>query len=347
MKLLIITQVVDKDHPILGFFHRWIKEFAKCCDTVYVICLQEGKHNLPNNVIVMSLGKEKRRSRILYLVNFYRFIFKSVFIRRVDRIFVHMNEIYILLLTPLLPVLKLKGVELTWWKAHGHLGKLTKMTRFVPDKIFTSSAGGFSIDTPKRYIVGQGIDTDFFSFCAEGHDMQKIISVGRLSPVKHHEEVIEVVGEAKKQGLSLKAAIIGPTDEKRPDYKETLVNMIRQKGLSDQVQILSAQTQTEMRETYRTAGFIINASDTDSLDKVVLEAMACGVIPVTSTKAYESVLSPFGLFVPKRDIPSIVSAMKYVYDMSAKGQNDLRHKLRSIVERRHSLSSLVNKIIKI
>ena len=29
MNLLLITQKIDKDDPILGFFHRWVEEFAK------------------------------------------------------------------------------------------------------------------------------------------------------------------------------------------------------------------------------------------------------------------------------------------------------------------------------
>lgn len=29
VKLLIITQKIDINDPILGFFHKWIEEFAK------------------------------------------------------------------------------------------------------------------------------------------------------------------------------------------------------------------------------------------------------------------------------------------------------------------------------
>ncbi|MCD5381655.1 MAG: hypothetical protein LR008_03730, partial [Candidatus Pacebacteria bacterium] len=62
MKLLIITQVLDTEHPILGFFHRWVEEFAKHCEQVHVICLQEGRHDLPDNVTVHSLGKESHQT---------------------------------------------------------------------------------------------------------------------------------------------------------------------------------------------------------------------------------------------------------------------------------------------
>jgi len=58
MKLLIITQAVDTTDSNLGFFHGWIEEFARHCSKVTVICLREGKHSLPTNVRVLSLGKE-------------------------------------------------------------------------------------------------------------------------------------------------------------------------------------------------------------------------------------------------------------------------------------------------
>jgi len=77
MKLLIITQIVDRDDAILGFFHRWIEEFAKHCEQITVICLKEGKHNLPKNVQVLSLGKEDGASKVRYLFNFYRFVWNE------------------------------------------------------------------------------------------------------------------------------------------------------------------------------------------------------------------------------------------------------------------------------
>lgn len=58
MRLLVVTQAVDKQDPVLGFFHRWLEEFAKHADQLIVICLREGTHSLPSNVRIYSLGKE-------------------------------------------------------------------------------------------------------------------------------------------------------------------------------------------------------------------------------------------------------------------------------------------------
>lgn len=56
---MIVTQKVDVNDPILGFFHRWVEEFAKHFERITVICLQKGEYNLPANVKVFSLGKEE------------------------------------------------------------------------------------------------------------------------------------------------------------------------------------------------------------------------------------------------------------------------------------------------
>ena len=76
MRLLICTQAVDLDDPVLSFFHRWLVEFSKHCESVHVICLREGRHELPPNVFIHSLGKESGRSQVKYVARFYRYIFR-------------------------------------------------------------------------------------------------------------------------------------------------------------------------------------------------------------------------------------------------------------------------------
>ena len=40
MKLLIITQAIDENNPVMGFFVRWVEEFSKHCEKITVICSQ-------------------------------------------------------------------------------------------------------------------------------------------------------------------------------------------------------------------------------------------------------------------------------------------------------------------
>src|SRR3989344_2582413 len=99
MRLLICTQAVDKDDRVLGFFHTWLIEFAKHFKQITIICLKEGAHTLPNNVLVYSLGKEKGHpphlSKLVYAWRFVRLAWKLR--KNYDAVFVHMNQEYVLL----------------------------------------------------------------------------------------------------------------------------------------------------------------------------------------------------------------------------------------------------------
>ena len=99
MKLLIVTQTVDIKDPVLGFFVRWIEEFAKHVEHIEIICLKEGQYTLPSNVRVHSLGKEKNLPlfvrRILYAVRFKFFVWRLR--HDYDAVFVHMNPEYVVL----------------------------------------------------------------------------------------------------------------------------------------------------------------------------------------------------------------------------------------------------------
>src|ERR1700733_6884068 len=97
MKLLILTQKIDKDDGVLGFFHGWVKEFSSHFDQVTVICLGKGEYSLPPNVQVFSLGKEKESggSKLFYIFNFYKYIWQER--NNYDAVFVHMNQEYVLL----------------------------------------------------------------------------------------------------------------------------------------------------------------------------------------------------------------------------------------------------------
>jgi len=86
MKLLIVTQKVDIQDDNLGFFHRWIEGFAEHYESIVVICLQKREFNLPANVRVLSLGKEKNfqfSTKSCVATSLLYAIFKFEFIRKI------------------------------------------------------------------------------------------------------------------------------------------------------------------------------------------------------------------------------------------------------------------------
>jgi hypothetical protein len=157
MRLLITTQAVDLDDPALGFFHGWLKEFARHTESVEVICLTQGRHDLPANVRVHSLGKtsqdEKVRfvSRILYVVRFYRSIWKLRGDH--DAVFVHMNPEYVVL-GGLLWRLWRKNIGL--WYVHKSVTPQLRIAIMLADLVFTVAPESLRVITRKLRVVGHG-----------------------------------------------------------------------------------------------------------------------------------------------------------------------------------------------
>ena len=107
LKILYLTQSVDKNDNLLAPFYKWLKLIASQVKQISAVCLREGEHgDLPGNIAVKSLGKEKGEGRRGYLRNFYQAVWPLFKSKQVDLVFVHMTEINVLLVWPLgkLPV---------------------------------------------------------------------------------------------------------------------------------------------------------------------------------------------------------------------------------------------------
>lgn len=281
MKLLIVTQTVDTDDPILGFFVRWIEEFAKHAERVEVICLKEGKHELPMNVRVHSLGKERGGSRVSYILNFYRFLWR--FRREYDAVFVHMNPEYVLLGGPFW---RLLGKRVALWYTHKNVDTKLRLASWLANVIFTASKESFRIRTSKVRVMGHGIDTEFFSPDGRIARGTAVLSAGRLSPTKRHDLIIRAA-----EYFPNDVRIVGDGPEHH-HLKELAMSL----SLASRVHFLGAYTQAELQEEYRKAWVFVHMSETGSLDKVVLEALACG-LPVITTSTILSDL-PVTVTVP-------------------------------------------------
>src|SRR5581483_1556903 len=153
MRLLVITQAVDRDDPVLGFFHRWLEALAPTVERLEVVCLREGRHDLPKNVSVHSLGKPA--SRFAYVLNLYRYIFSL----RYDAVFVHMNEEYVLLGGILW---RLMGTKVVLWRNHKMGSWRTRLAVSLSSVVCHTSREAFVAYSKKAILMPAGIDTDSF-----------------------------------------------------------------------------------------------------------------------------------------------------------------------------------------
>ncbi len=339
MKLLIVTQVIDTEHPILGFFHRWVEELAKHCEQVQVICLQAGTYNLPPHVTVHSLGKEAGKGRLVYLVRFFKLIW--VLRRQYDTVFVHMNQLYVILGAP---VWRILGKRIGLWYAHGTVSSSLRLATFLTHIVFTSTSEGFRINTKKLVLVGQGIDTkQFVSGARSPSKTVHLITVGRISTSKNIDTLLQACALLKQRGQEFRFKIVGvATTESEKMYEHQVRKLTSELGLDEYVEWTGAISNRALPAVLQQSDIFIHDGSTNSLDKTLLEAALCGCIVVSSNPAYRSLTEavlPELLFLPKDHVTladKIVDTQNYKVKAEA---------VRTLIKTQYDISTLAQNII--
>lgn len=346
MKLLIITQKVNKNDPVLGFFHEWILRLAKKADKLTVICLEKGEYDLPPNVEVLSLGKEVISSKILYLWNFYKYIILRL--NNYDGVFAHMNPEYVILGGVLW---RLFNKKILLWYTHKAVNLKLRIAEKLAHKIFTASAESFRLPSKKVEVTGHGIPVE--KFCCTGGKVSmreeiKLLSVGRVSPVKNLETVILGIMELHKRNVSgprFTLSIVGstarPEDEK---YKQKLEETLRHIAAGTLlVHFKGPMSGEDLYEEYRSHHIFIHTSATGSLDKVVLEAMAAGLIVISSSEAFWNLAKDdLGYNFPQGDYVKLAETVEKV---SHSGIVLPYKKAVDYAREHHNLDNIVNKLV--
>ncbi|QQR50450.1 glycosyltransferase family 4 protein [Candidatus Nomurabacteria bacterium] len=295
MKLLIITQVVDSTDPSLGFFHAWILEFAKTYEKVTVICLKKGTFDLPKNVQVLSLGKEDSISKFHYLRRFYKYIWQ--YRKEYDTVFVHMNPVYVILGWK---VWFLLGKKISLWYTHKSVDLKLRLATFLVNIIFTASTESFRIKSKKVKIVGHGIDMTLFSPALEPLSYQstesfKILVVGRLSSIKRNDRIIDAIIEVTKKGIRVGLVFVGEAitanDIKCKKFLEEKASFVNPPNA---ITFAGGKAHDAIPRYLQNSHLFVTMSDTGSLDKALLEALAMGVPVLVTNPAGVEVLVQSG-----------------------------------------------------
>lgn len=334
MKLLIITQKVDENDQLLGFSINWFHHFTEKFDSIIILCLEKGKFDLPSNVKVISLGKDKGVSKLGQLFNFYKNIW--ILRKEYDSVFVFMNAIWVVLGSYLWRILS-KRVFL--WYAHKTITWKHQLAEKFADGIFTSTPEGFRMISKKIMVVGQGIDTDLFKPDISNRPSRlSILSVGRIASIKNYEVLLRSVKILKDRGVDFFLIFIGePVFQKDLEYEEKLKNMVSEMGLEKSVSFVGKVANKNLPSYYQSSHIFVNLGKTGSLDKTIVEAMASGMTVISSNDAAVKFL-PKELVVSGNDPKELADKIEEV------ANKDLSQELRFYVIENHSLKNLVKKI---
>lgn len=331
MKLLIVTQKVDRNDPVLGFFHTWIIKFAESFESVVVICLYKGEYNFPSNIKVLSLGKENGVSRIKYILNFFTCIWSER--KNYDKVFVHMNQVYVLLGGIIWKVL---GKEIFLWYTHKSVTSSLRIALLFVSKVFSASQESFRIRTNKLRVVGHGIPLDLFVFEQTkifNFENIQLVTVGRISRSKDLRTLIDAAN-ILKASLDI---IGGPLTTDDSIYFKEL-----EKFASDKIIFHGSKKQENITPYIKKADIFVHASSTGSLDKAPLEAMACGTPVISCNDSFIPLLSSCGLTFKKQDPQSLAMAIRS-FELNAQ-KDEVRLQLRNVIAKHHSLEGLIKNL---
>jgi glycosyltransferase involved in cell wall biosynthesis len=184
-------------------------------------------------------------------------------------------------------------------------------------------------------VVGHGIDTELFSPKNIPHP-PSMVSIGRFSPSKKLELLIDVMKSVRSRMPDALGRIVG--DAATPENEAYAV---RTKVYAEAagVAVEKPVTHAGVPAVLHLSDIFLNASMTSSIDKAVLEAMACGVVPVTSNVAFREMFLPWNLFVD----PTAESFADRTVGLLENGEERKRLSaaVREEVVNKHSLARLI------
>ncbi len=350
MKLLFITQKADKNDDVLGVYHRWIEGQAKRCEKVTVVCLYQGKTELPANVTVYSLGKESGRTRIRFIFRFLGLIWKLR--KEYDRVFVHMNPEYVLLGGIFW---RLTGKKIILWYAHYISNWKIRLAAMLADRLVTSTRRAFPFPSKKLLVLQQGIDTDLFRpiehrFKA-GQPPLKILFLGRISPVKNLDVLIRAFQMAASRSAIELSVVGGPTPGKNSEaaYFEQIKKLAGDPVIASKIRFHPPVPNFQTPSIYNQHDLFVNLTVTGSFDKSTLEAMACGLPVLVSNLAFREILPPKlqdRLMFLENDAGALAARISELVNLSEEERREIGAALRELIIAKHGLNDLMDKLNK-
>ncbi len=342
MKLLIITQAIDENDPVLSFFTNWVRNFATRFEKVTVICLKKGLYNLPSNVSVFSLGKERkydRRPKVLKRLSYVFTFLKLIISRRgeYDRVFVHMNQEYVLLGGFWW---KMFGKKVFLWRNHNVGDINTDIAISLSDKVFSTSKFSYTKKSPKNVLMPVGIDTDLFNFDPNiKRKENSILFLGRIAPVKRLDFILKAIFLLNQKGIDFVFNIYGDPKFEDEAYYDYLKKYVLDNSLEKKVSFFDGVSNDKASKIYSENEIFINMTNSGAYDKTIFEAMASHMIVLTSNKNLENKLDK-NFILKEDDARDVASKIERVLKLSKTEKDQIGLTLRDLVLKEHSLNIL-------
>lgn len=347
MRVLWFSLAADADDTILGFTLRWIEAVAQRVERVYVVTMRQGRLQLPGNVRVVSLGRERGFTEARRGARFYLLLWELLRRESIDVCFSHMTPIFSIMAAP---VLRLWRVPIVTWYAHPRIHWKVKIAHAVSARMTTSLARTYGYRRDKLRIIGQGIDTNLFH-PEDGGEIDEpplILCAGRLSSIKDHKTFVAAVAKLRDRGGGpFQALILGDAPQGQEEYARSVGDMIRATRTSDSIRLQAGVPMAELRRWYCRATVHVNLTPAGFGDKVALEGMSCGRPVAVANDDFRETLGVHAerlLFRPG-DAESLTERLGWLLSRTPSERKAIGADLRNGILARHSLDALATRLL--
>ncbi|MEI6125539.1 MAG: glycosyltransferase family 4 protein, partial [Pseudomonadota bacterium] len=322
-----------------GFVHRWLEKLSKRCERLTVICLEKGECGLPEPVQVLSLGKEYRQSRLMYVLRFCQYIRRLS--REHDVVLVHMNPIYVVM-GFLLWRLWRKKVFL--WYNHEYGNMIARVAVKMAQTVFFTSPFSFASRYLNSWRMPAGIDTDMFApDIAVQRTENALLYVGRIAPVKKVGVLIEALRLLERQGINFFLNIAGAPGKADLAYYQTIKKHAQELEDAGKLRFLGKVPNYQTPRLYQQSQILINLSPPGLFDKTVLEAMACETLVLVSSPAFQDML-PAACMFKEGDLEDLAAKIEGLLGLPEEKKQAYGIQFRQHVVEKQSLDRLINQL---
>jgi glycosyltransferase involved in cell wall biosynthesis len=349
MRLLFLTQVVDRDHPALAQSVDLVRVLAGRCERLVVLCDRVGRHDLPAGVQLRTFGSGSRLGRGL---RFERAVLPELARGpRPDAVLAHMIPVFLSLAAP---AAKARRVPLLLWYTHWNADRSLRLATRLADRVLSVDRRSFPLDSPKVRGIGHAVDVERFvpRPRPEPGGPLRLLALGRFARWKGYGTLLDGFAAAVAEGLDATLEIRGPelTDDERRHRAELGERVAADPRLAARVTLAPPVVRDDVPALLAAADALVSATEprgAETLDKVVYEAGACAVSVVASNTALAEYLAglPLELRFRARDPADLAARLLGLAGAGGDARAAAGNELRRRVVQSHSLESWADAVI--
>jgi glycosyltransferase involved in cell wall biosynthesis len=240
-------------------------------------------------------------------------------------------------------------VPMVHWHTHKSVSWELRAVHRLVQRIVTATPESFTLKSDKVTVLGHGIDLSQFIIAPPSQE-RLILAVGRLSPIKHYEALIEGAAElmARPGFDDVQVAIVGGiTPENGQAYADALKQVAEACRIAERVQFLGPVPHEEIANWYQGAALTINLCPTGGADKVVLESMASGVPVIVRNETFLPLLGNDSTMLWCENLrPSkVANRLESVLNLTYEERAALGKRLSDRVQSEYDLDAFIDRLV--